>query len=181
MAEVPIWQTKPLSPLDYRTLSEGKITYYFPSLTMPNDPVQEATLEACRELPVSSATARSATVVIKTSSGDLPVSALVVGNTVLVSEGQVLRALIIPFRPEGLGTETLYPESAAGITFTPNSKWARVGKKNILLQQPVFRSSRYDLVITLHDLIAVFDERDIQQGGGHTIQSAQVSYDPNAK
>ena len=177
---VPIWQTQPLPPLDYKALSKGKVTHYFPSPETPNSPSQEAMLEACGELPIHGATARSASVVIATHEyGKMPVEALVVGNTVLVDQSQVIRALRAEF---GIGRteEVLYSCSPASIALTIGNKWAVVGNKKVVLQLPTIGPSSGGIVMALPDILAVFHERDVQLGGLPTIQSAEVSYEPHS-
>ena len=183
-----------MPPLDYKKLSKGKVTRYFPSPETPNNPTQEAMLEACRELPIHEATARSASVVIATREyGEMPVDALVVGNTVLVDLGQVVRALRIGIGDEGQDTIGFGSASSESIRLIPHTKWAVIGSKatlvdnkayeyvggkKVMLQQPMYWTSKRHIIITLHDLLTLFREGDAMHvSDKHTILSAMVSYD----
>ena len=201
--DVPIFPGPKLAPLDASALSGGKITRYILGGSNPNDPVQEATLEACRGLPIKDATAKSAYVVLRINPyGKMPVSALVVGNTTLVSLGQVLRCMRTGYE-EYKGVTVFYPYLASNMKSSPGSiglirrsKWAIiggkyalvdnrdyafVGGKRITLQQPIYCSSRAGIIVTLHDLLVMFHASDLQRGNRiQTIQSAEVSYEPNA-
>ena len=125
--QVPNYLTETLPPLDFKKLSGGKITHYFPSTSEPNNSADEAMLEACRELLIKNATARSASIVIDDNIyGKMPIHALVVNNTtVLLEVGAFVRAL-------RLGISARMPEilyAKVSITLTPKSKWAVVGNK----------------------------------------------------
>ena len=174
--EVPLFPTAKLAPLDYRTLSQGKITHYILGAADPNDSCQEAMLEACRELPIKNATARSAAMVLySTTYGHLPIRALVVNNTtVLIEVSGVVRALRLILSP-GM-PEVLYERPS--ITLTPKSKWAFVGKKRVPLHMAYYWAHNGYRVMDLRDLVTLFHERDRQTGGKPDVLSTEVSYEP---
>ncbi len=71
----------------------------------------------------------------------------------------------------------LYPRSPQSIILTHNSKVAYVGKKNILLHEPVIATKSNDLVMTMADMLAVFHERDVQRHQPPFIRDIKIIYD----
>ncbi len=163
----------------YRTpsdLSGGKITGFKPEPGLENDPAAKAMLLACQQLPITSHSARSADLVITTGQfGTVPIHAMVVGDRVLM--------LPLDFITMGLNHALTVrgdfaPENSIGaITLIPGSKIAIVGKKQVLLRDPVLSVSTKDLVMNWADMQTLFHERDRQIGRSAFIQSFKIIYD----
>ena len=148
--------------LNAYTLSAGKITNFIPTPGLPNSPTDKGMLMACRQLPVTSSTARSAFLILTAGQfGRVPLHALVVGKNILVLPGD-LATVGIAFSGNN-NRFTLYPDSSQCITLIHNSRTAFVGSKRINLQYPVVATASNDLVMTFSDMKTLFHERDIQR------------------
>ena len=165
-------------PLDAYALSGGKIKHFMPTPGLPNSPADKAMLLACRQLPITSDTARSAVLVVAAGQfGRCPLHALVIGkgNMVLMLPGD----LVTMGMSHGLTFDkATAPDKGVGnITLFPGSSVALVGQKKILLHNPVMPVATYDLVMNWTDMRGLLDERDRQRHQPPFIRSEQIIYD----
>ena len=138
-----------------------------------------------------------------------PVSALVTGGTVFIDLGQVSRVLEFGAGPsprpawgkpamgvtinpcyennriDNVGSVTMLPKIkyalvGGHIALIANKDYALVGSKRIALQLPLYITTRKNAVITLHDFLDVVHETDRERKSFPFIQSAVVSYEPDA-
>ena len=166
------------APTNAYALSGGKITRFVPTPGLPNSPADEAMLLACRQLPVTSSTARSAFLVVTAGQfGRVPLHALVIGNDSMV--------LMLPgdFVTMGMShgltfAKATAPEKGVGnITLTAGSGVALVGQKKMILRHPVMAVATYDLVMDWKDMSALLSERDRQRHQPPFIRDVKIIYD----
>jgi hypothetical protein len=148
-------------PLNAYTLSGGKITTFIGNPYLPADPNAKALLKACRYLPLKSKTAQSADVIFHSHTGTQPISALIVDNTTLVLMGSVERML------NGEVDRT----TASILNLPGGTKRAKIGAKWVTLKYPIVAIDHgTQTVVTLPDLLMLFQASDAHRGGGHEIQ-----------
>ena len=108
-------------PLDAYALSGGKITRFISEPGLSADPTARAMLLACRQLPVTSSIAQSATLVVTTGQfGRVPLHALVVGKQVLMLPSD-FATMGITFSANS-HEFILYPTSPERIVFVDGTK-----------------------------------------------------------
>ena len=152
------------APLDAYALSGGKITHFVPKPELLNDPTDVSMLEACRYLPLTSTTARSAYVIVHGRGKVVPTSALVIGKTVLVTLGEVTRVLGIATTDNTAGGLTLFPGSPQSIVTRANQTKVEVGNRTVMMSSPMFWAHNGGLVMTLPDMQKIFQSRAVQRG-----------------
>ncbi len=188
-------------PTDAYALSGGKITHFTPTPGLPSSPADKAMLLACRQLPITSHTARGAFLVVTAGQfGRVPINALVVGDKVLMLPGDFITmgmshglGFARPYRP---GAVSLTPNSTAELAGAPNtemvmepgpgvgnviliedSKTALVGHKQMTLHDPVLSVETKDLVMNWADMLTLFKERDRQRHQPPFIRDVKIIYD----
>ena len=163
-------------PTDAYALSGGKITRFTPMPGLPGSSTDKAMLLACRQLPLTSHTARSAFLVVTAGQfGRVPISGLVVGNQVFMLPGD----FVTMGMDHGLGFshESAPERGVGGIMLTSGSRIATVGQKRMVLHDPVLFVANEGSVMNWADLLALFQERDRQRHQPPFIRNVQIIYD----
>ena len=149
-------------PLNAYALSGGKITHFIPDPGLLADPVDKSTLEACRQLPITSGIARHTYVIVHGRGKTVPITALVVGDYVLVTVGEITRMLDIP-TTDSKGGLTLFPGSAQSIILGAGDRYAQIGSTRLRLSHPMYWAQNGGLVLTLPDTQRIFRQRSAQR------------------
>lgn len=151
--------------LDAYALSGGKITHFIGNPELPADPTAKALLQACRSLSIKSHTAQSAYVIIHSRKGTQPVPALVVGGMTLVLMGSIERML----------NGEVDHITASVLNLPGGTQRAKIGNKWVTLKFPIVAIDHgTQTVVTLPDLLTLFQICDVQHGGGHEIQYLEI-------
>ena len=148
-------------PLDAYALSGGKITHFQGHPNLLADPNATALLQACRYLPINSNSAQSVILIFHSRKGTQPIPALKVGNQTLILMGSVDRML-------NGEVDTI---TGSVLTLSGGTKEAHIGNQWVLLKVPIVAVDQgTQTVVTLPDLLALFQASDNQHGRSHEIE-----------